>query len=152
MTGVPTVEPHQAACQGKSLGATCGWDGREGTCRAGECCTLDYVHRLDNGAPRRTCTPCTTCVLPAAPLEALVLPDEASLAAAASPVEATATSLAAALTPAASVEAATSATATASPVSPSAKEGCACMQWWVVASVLAVVGLWLVVRRRRRRP
>lgn len=52
------ISPEEDACRGKSQGAACSADGRDGTCQPDECCHNDY----SNGVPPQTvCEDCFTC-------------------------------------------------------------------------------------------
>lgn len=58
MASADVIAPEEDACQGKSKGAACAADGRDGQCLEGECCRNDY----SNGTPpERVCSPCLTC-------------------------------------------------------------------------------------------
>ncbi|MCA9548379.1 MAG: hypothetical protein KC613_28450 [Myxococcales bacterium] len=52
------ISPEEDACRGKTQGAACSADGRDGTCQPDECCRNDY----SNGVPPQTvCGDCFTC-------------------------------------------------------------------------------------------
>ncbi len=137
-------------CVNKALGANCTLHDQPGTCQKGECCTLDYAQRSAGGAPPRSCNPCVVCSIPDAPLEALVVPTDVSLAADATGIEMTGHPLSAPVTTTAT-EMPSSPTASVVAAAPvSAPEGRSTLIWPMVVAAGVVVAL-VVWRRARRR-
>ena len=68
----------ETACAGHAAGDVCTRGDATGHCAPGECCVLDYAHRLGDGPPPRACRPCLACQTVDGPLDALVLPSTVS--------------------------------------------------------------------------